>query len=346
MKKFLVKFLALFVVIYAICAYYRFYVLPNISGDIGKLGKIPFGKSYILQFKNDKDVENYFVHNVSYDSLFYISEKPVVMTIGDSFSQQKCYGYQQYIAKKLDLHVYNIDNRNFVFTPEQFFVNMLNNGLLPEGSVVIVESVQRCVFQCLLNVNLMDTSEIFVNRSSIKTDHDKLYFGLEQVASYLRLLMGVKKTVVSMPLSKDLFSLPPHSDKLYVYNSAWDNDGDLMFVDNDLDIKSYNCVQENLRKLKELADDNGVVLIYMVAANKYDVYSDYIINNQYPLDKTLDVFSDIDSTWFVNTKTVLQPYVANGVKDVYYVNDTHWSPVGAKIVGEYLADLMIEHYMD
>lgn len=43
---------------------------------------------------------------------------------------------------------------------------------------------------------------------------------------------------------------------------------------------------------------------------------------------------------FINSKKIFQNYLDQGVNDIYYVNDTHWSPIGATIIGEYIGDII------
>ena len=37
---------------------------------------------------------------------------------------------------------------------------------------------------------------------------------------------------------------------------------------------------------------------------------------------------------YINSKEVLAKHLEAGEKDIYFVDDTHWSPYGAKIVAE------------
>ena len=83
----------------------------------------------------------------------------------------------------------------------------------------------------------------------------------------------------------------------------------------------------------------------MVAADKYDMYYDYIEDNPYPRNPSFDYFINYDTTVFINTKTLLLPYLQQEIKDIYRVNDTHWSPIAAKIVGEHIASI-INNYID
>ena len=90
-----------------------------------------------------------------------------------------------------------------------------------------------------------------------------------------------------------------------------------------------------------LAEEKHIQLFYVIAADKYDVYQDFAIDNPYPRKTLLDSFSQFESNpYFVNTRPLLYTKAKEGVVDLYYADDTHWSPVGAKIVAEEIARRM------
>ena len=72
----------------------------------------------------------------------------------------------------------------------------------------------------------------------------------------------------------------------------------------------------------------------MIAVDKYDVYEPFIVG-KHKKNHLLEYFPSNDS--IINTKEVLLPYIQSGVKDVYRIDDTHWSPIGSKIIGEEMA---------
>ena len=75
-----------------------------------------------------------------------------------------------------------------------------------------------------------------------------------------------------------------------------------------------------------------------MAADKYDVYQEFVIGNKYPEKRALEAFAKYDDNpYFVNTKDILLKKARQGVTDLYYADDTHWSPIGAKIVAEEIA---------
>jgi hypothetical protein len=83
------------------------------------------------------------------------------------------------------------------------------------------------------------------------------------------------------------------------------------------------------QKLKE----KSIQLIFMPAVNKYDLYSSFIINNKYPMDPFFDRIRTLEKDYiFIDTKDILLKQLNKGEKDIYYIDDTHWSYKSSDIV--------------
>ena len=109
MKKFIIKILFYFIPFICVYSGYKIIQKYYISGDIGKLGQIPFGKNY------NKNLQlNYLTKILVKDTLVVSHEKfrpsktLKIFTIGDSFSQQGFFGYQNYLAHRLNDSIINI----------------------------------------------------------------------------------------------------------------------------------------------------------------------------------------------------------------------------------------------
>jgi len=77
-------------------------------------------------------------------------------------------------------------------------------------------------------------------------------------------------------------------------------------------------------------------MIFLIAADKYDVYRPFMTDDSLPIDTTTDELSNIPNICIINTKWLLQEMVRNGEKDVYMVNDTHWSYKASEVVAKKL----------
>ena len=120
---------------------------------------------------------------------------------------------------------------------------------------------------------------------------------------------------------------------------------DLFFYYSDLIYPNEEQIKIAISKLNalfQLSRENGAYLFYVVAADKYDVYQEFATKKDFSRKKLLDYFIEYENNnpFFVNTKTVLEIKATQGVKDLYYSDDTHWSPIGAKTVAEEIARRM------
>ena len=313
------------------------YILPYQTGDLGRLGGIPFGP-YDTIFKIPDFL--YTENIMNYDSLQNVE----ILTIGDSFSQGDHIGYQNFLGHYLNKKVSNlrIDNLNGINT----LTALLDKGMIPNCRVIIIESVERYVVNGLCAEPIINNDIlkykiisgapiIFHTQDTIKRHH---LFDIKELTSYYKNYFNSFSNNKVLTLSKLLFTAGKYSDKLFIYTSPKDYNNDLSFL---------NITEEKIQKatirlaeLKSLEKKHKIKIIFLVAADKYDMYYDYIKDNPYPINPILSSFSEFDSTFFVNTKNILLPYLKNGEKDIYRVNDTHWSVKAAEIVGNHLGRII------
>ena len=78
-------------------------------------------------------------------------------------------------------------------------------------------------------------------------------------------------------------------------------------------------------------------MIFLIASDKYDVYRPFMTDNSLPVDTTTDELSKLSDIFIINTKPILQEMVHNKEKDVYMLNDTHWSYKANEVVAKKLA---------
>lgn len=325
MKRFVIKFYALFAIILGVIGYYAWFVQPQISGDLGKIGQIPFGQAYNDSIDAPYKNQTLRVHKV--DERAPIAD--TILTIGDSFSQLGIYGYGQFLAGEIDCDITNVVQTTRY--PEQNFVRLVNQGRIKSGSIVVVESVERAVIGRLAELDLEDAEDKGITTQM--SGEDAKMNALDGAIVWLRISMGIKKPVQVYRTDRELFSHPARHMELYIYDSKWDHDGDLRFED---DLRKYDVetAWANLYRLHRFAEVHGIQIIYLIAADKYDVYEPYIVD-EHVTNPTLDRCPE--EQWIVNTKPMLQKAVSEGEKDVYRINDTHWSPIGAEIVASEIA---------
>lgn len=328
MKRFLPKFLILFGLMIATIGIYRYVVYPKITKDLSALGKIPVGQAYVDSILNA----------YPYDSTWIIqwhAGMPIdtgkVLVIGDSFSnkevEKKENSWSRYMAEALGIKIINFCNYDCSICPEHLFLCLLEEGVIPSGSIVIVESVERVVPLRLLMERIPGYYQCYIDgleASYTKRIETPSINWLAETAMYIRFRMGWKCPVHKYHLTQNCFNHPRYANVLFTY---WEDEAN---IDQQID-EQIPAIRKELDHLYEKAREYDVTLIYMIAADKYDAYEP-LIREKHTINPLLDYFPMSDS--LINTKEILQPYIKEGVQDVYRLDDTHWSPIGAKIVGE------------
>lgn len=329
MKKFLIKFCILFAIIDGFLLYYAIAVYPNISGDMGALYKYPFGKAYNDSIKNVHKLEGRYVYDIqNLDSI----PSGSILTIGDSYSQQDSLGYQQFLGDIIDKYIYNISVENTRTNhPEKSFVRLVNNGLIDSSQIVIVESVERGFIGRLNQLDLHDTTRVKLHVSTNEKYFPRRVDYVEEAMQKLRLLFGYKRPIANYNLTKPLFSHPKFANNIFIYHSPYIGDSELLFSNDSAEIKQ---AYENLEKLYNFAVEHKIKMIYLIVPDKYDVYFPYILDAPRS-NITLDMCPNRD--YIINPRDELRRAISEGQKDVWYLNDTHYSPVAAKIVARKIA---------
>lgn len=332
MRRYLIKFCILVACIWCLLGYYIYRVYPNLSGDIGRLGQVPFGLEYEERLHISCDSLALKVHTIPQ----YEPIADTIITIGDSFSQSGKYGYSQFVANFLNCNITNIAMTDEA-RPEQLFIRLVNNNRIPHNAIVIVESVERNMIRRLSSLNFNDSKLILNKQNVLEVDNQPKVDMLDEMVMWLRSVLGFKQTIFKYSTDRDLFSHDTRKNELYIYDSQWDNEGDLRFIHN-LRTDMINIAYNNLLLLHQFAEGHGIHLIYLVAADKYDVYEPFIVE-KHEKNLTLDNLPKED--WIVNSKAILQAKAYEGAQDLYYINDTHWSPIGAKVIGEEIAKRLL-----
>lgn len=327
MRRFLIKIsytvLPLWLLFFSAGVAYKYYIRPNQTGDLGRLGKLPFGHEY-QRALNRNLLKKCWVEDFNGK----LTKGYKVITIGDSFSQQGKAGYQNYLGDMLKDKVLNIRPAEGV-TPEQLALSLLRTDCLKKMSpqVVVVETVERNLVKSLLALDFSERPSIASVRKHIyKKKHTAVRESannLYETVYWLRLCLGIDDPVKKMELDKDLFSLS--GDELYFYYADLER--------TSMEKKEKERVCAALDSLRQEFRQQGIHFIYMVAADKYHVYEPFIEDNIYPACTQLDFLSEMPGQDdVVNTLNVLRPLVRQGVKDVYMANDSHWSYIASETV--------------
>jgi len=267
----------------------------------------------------------------------YQGQKIDVLTIGDSFSNgggggQNSY-YQDYIASFNAANVLNLGMFDQRKGPLATLIVLFNSGYLDviKPKAVILQTVERIAVerfgQELSFAESLSVDEIiqryqghvaaptalppvrFINTGNMKY----LYYSMRYLVQD-----SPTRQVLVKRLSQPLFSAQL-SDRLLFWHDDIDNlvrqtpDGMLL-------------LNENLNRMADLLARKGIKLYFMPAVDKYDLYSEYIVNNPYPPNRFFERMRSLPKRYlFIDTKAILADGLRQGEKDLYYPDDTHWS---------------------
>jgi hypothetical protein len=91
----------------------------------------------------------------------------------------------------------------------------------------------------------------------------------------------------------------------------------------------------NLNTIAKRFREKGITLYFMPAADKYTMYSRYILNNPYPESVFFELLRKEPRDYvLVDTKNLLNELIEKGEQDVYYSDDTHWSWKASRKIAE------------
>lgn len=329
MRKFLIKFLIFFGVFLGSAAFYNFYVVKEMSGGMGRLGKIPFGSEY-----EGLDVPWYERSGVDGARVTDVCEPEKlksynVITIGDSFSQMEEFGYSWKLSVLLHDSIANFPRSKG--NPMQGAIELINSGMITEGQTLIVESVERSIIERL---SLIDTTRVWCPAPpSVGGDEIRPQF-LEEYFSWIRLKFGYDNPIHVFKMTRNCFeNLRFTKNRVYVYSA--DIDGDFLY--QNITEEQFKYAVDCARVFIDFAKSKGVNVYVLIATDKYDTYEPWI-DEEHSKNPTLEYFKGMERVY--DPKEDLQKAIGNGTLEIFRHNNSHWSVIGADVVAEGLAEYM------
>ena len=297
------------------------------SGDYTRVGYIT-GSSYSAK-------PGYHGTKSRMESYDYKNEPVDLITIGDSFSNgcgRKGPYYQDWIASNRSLNVLNIQR----LSGADFFetvVIMLNSGFFGElhPKAILIERVERHVIDSFSkNFDMEETRPI----EDVRKDFHEARFinnppsiGFLNVGNFKFLLYRYLRTIRDNAFFSKVYMRDLDRSFFNVYNDRsliWAHeDVEHLSRENDHLIKKVN---DNFNALAEKLSQKGIKLYFMPIVDKYNLYSEFLVQNPYPSSHFFENMRPLPKKYqFIDTKTILYPMVAKGEKDVYWADDSHWS---------------------
>ena len=345
MKKFILKtsiFTFPFVIFFSLNVFFY----DQKEGDLIRLGYLysnPTPKSMITS------QYNLHKHYTLLSEIDITSKKKFkIVTIGDSFSEQGNLGYKNFIGNN-GVSVLHID-RFISGNPIQTLIQLLNSDLFDYVSTdyILLQSVERVLIQRIheidfnISIDLDGLSNDIKNQKREVPDDSLQFFSAPTIKA---------------PITNILYSFDhkPFTSKTYKYKSIntnlfSNNPDDLLFYQDDIiNINSKNdktsilkCIQA-LENVNELAAKKNIKLIVLISPDKYDIYYPFIKNNN-KLTKPLffSIYEPLEKEYInIESFKILTEEIKKE-RDIYFYDDTHWSPKGAEIIAEEIYNIISE----
>lgn len=316
----------------------------NGHGDLTRMAFLPYGASKTSRIKYDKA-------HIEFEDYLQMEEKPAIdmLTIGDSFTNGGGGSYyQDYIENNYDKQVLNfrmMEDGN----PLTVLRQLLDSGLLDKlnPQAVVLESVERYAakrFSSHKVTKIMTEKEFIKFYSAHKANGETEFTGLlpgGMPKANCQMVMAKvinygNKNRLSSEVYKEMLTEELFTDKerekmlLFFYEDLWWQNTKIDFeqIDNNL-----SEIAEELRK-------RNIQLVVMINVDKLDLYQPYIVSQKaYAENSFMEDFSHHGRDYvFINTKDILRDMLAEGEKDVYWQDDTHWSWKAQQRVVDYMME--------
>ncbi len=320
------------------------------KGDLIRVGYIMDSGDYRSIFNKDFKQKHYYtpIAEVNLDA----PKKFTILTIGDSFTGQKGLGYKNYLAQKPNISVLNLDYY-LCKNPIQTAYGIANGDLLNTIKVdyIVVQSVEREIVNRLKNLDVNEKVNIesikklikkykYKNIDSTKINkfsaNRMIKFPIRNICYFFDDNAFYSETF-QVKTSKKLFSKDKH-------NLLFSNE-DLKNLKMNNDVKAASKLNDVFNDLSKRLSLRGIKLIVLPSADKFDFYYDYIAENKkYNKPLFFNHFDTLPKNYFyINSKKILTPYLKNK-KDLYFYDDTHWSPISDKIFANELYSVMSQKH--
>jgi len=325
--------------------YLSLYIFPNNKNIYtGDLGRMVYKKDSIYMRPS------HLAHNIYTLKKKHLSYKDLnkstkinIITIGDSFSNAAMQGinpyYQDFIATYSNINVLNIP----LFTPMNEIIYILDNSTLLDElhpKSLILESVQReCIDRFAQDYDIHKVvskekviSKLLQYHNPYENKDIDLTFryarNINAITNNLQFLVNkytIYNRVMISKLNQEFFSVKDSTTLLSYL-------GDIYQLEK-VNSKTIAKVNQFMNNLARILKKKGIKLYFMPVVNKYDLYSRYIVNNPYPKSIFFEELRKLPKEYtLIDTKAILAKELNKGEKDIFYADDTHWTPKAAKAI--------------
>lgn len=272
-----------------------------------------------------------------------------VFNIGDSFSDQDSFSYHNFLAAN-GLSVLNADkfiSRDLVRyisadNPIQTLIELLNGNFFDsiKADYIVLQSVERHFNQRIEEVDFK--KKLRIDELENRVENGKTTIKVPEQRFF-------SATTLKIPLTnfQFLFNSKPTFSKTHKFKinttQLFSNQADNLLCYED-DLNKMNWKNDSLATLESikvidaihnLVQEKNMKLVVLVCPDKYDIYYPYIANKEngsaptfYSIyDNTQKKYMNIDSYGLLTEALAKE-------KDLYFYDDSHWSPKAAKLIAD------------
>lgn len=315
--------------------FYTKSLFGNNVGDLARLGYI----TYLQDYRNQKTFVPVGLTRKHIDISNWRNEKIDVVTIGDSFSNTNMdYCYQDYLSSLRNMNVLNIrpyKNNKLMET----LIVLINSGYLDKikPDYIIVESIERyCIPMFARQIDFSLTDSI----SNVENYYRKKALN-EGISEVQMINSGNLKFLLYSFLynySDRAFFSPVYRKKLAIAAFSTKKQ-ELLFWHEDVKNNSMvthdtmKALNDNFIKASTKLMQNKIRLYFMPVVNKFTFYQDYILENKHSPSMFFEKIRKLDKNYeIIDTEAILQKSLRNGLQDIFFADDTHWTWKAEKAV--------------
>ncbi|XOB61354.1 alginate O-acetyltransferase AlgX-related protein [Campylobacterota bacterium DY0563] len=314
------------------------------TGDLGRMSLYANSSFPRQAYPSAKSV-NLPREHINFVTWYKTKQNVDMITIGDSFSNAATQGtnpfYQDYIATYNNFSVLNLNQLsglNYIET----ITALTNNGLIEQinPKYILIESVERFSigrFANNIDFNITRPLDLTINEFNRLSNP---YLGKDENIKFInnQNFKAVKNNIL-YNFDDRAFNTKCYKKELKKDFFTSKDKNSLLFFKEDIDVlykatmKNIEKLNDNFNKLAEILEKKGITLIFMPAADKYNLYSKYIKDNNLPNSVFFENLRKLPKKYiFIDTKNILSKALEDGVKDLYYPDDTHWSYKASDII--------------
>lgn len=335
MRKLILKS-AIFVAPFLLLHFINITFYKRNEGDLPRIGYLfsnPTPKSAIAT-KFSVPREFIFVSEIDF------SKKPKfdVLTFGDSFSDQDSLGYQNFLEKK-NVSVLHMDgflaynyHRIAEFITGDFF-----DSIRPD--YVVLQSVERyfgrdnSLIDSSQAIHLNTIKKTIENRNPNVPNYDLDFFA----DTTLKIpYMNLHLLFADNPYFSTIYKVTTNTSTLFSGNP--DN---VLFFEEDIHRMSSNNLlsitnaNDLVNKVSALLAKKGIKLIFFISPDKYDIYYPYIKDKRnYKKPRFFEHFNSLKKDYiYIDAYEILSEKIKEQ-KDIYYYDDSHWTPIAAELIAK------------